>query len=478
MNDQKKDTNSIKDDKIQISFKLIPESLANDIKQELKQYVETLAQQDADLEKIEEYVSKINSDDIISQYYGLNRCRKLLSDTIVAQPIESLIQKVLQTNIQYNLFSIVKLNSIPLLKYEALWIISNIVFGTQEQIQIILDNDGINILFLALESQYDELIELGIWSLANIAADNIKFRDMLLQQGILFHLKRIWKQYKNTKSELIKTIVWALSNLAKGKPTTKFRIRELIQILSEIIISTNDEEQLIDSSWSLSYLIQNIYEIDMQIDKRLIKKLKLLLNSTKHTLIIPALKNIGNILSGNDEQTNQVLQAGVLQSFEILLQHKRKSIRREVYWSLSNIVAGTIPQIKQIIRNDQLLKSLFKQLKLSDLQITKYIAFFVSNSAIYAELIDLEYLIVNYEFIQKLSWLLDKNDEQIIQATLEGICKLIQKLQFEGKFAMYKQLIEDQKIIAKVIQLQSHPNETIYENALKILDNLVTQESI
>ncbi|CAD8117303.1 unnamed protein product [Paramecium primaurelia] len=185
------------------------------------------------------------------------------------------------------------MDSIPLLKYDALWIISNIVFETQQQIQIILDNDGINILFLGLESQYDELIELGVWALANIAADNIKFRDMLLQKGILFHLKRIWKQYKKTKSELIKTIVWALSNLAKGKPTTKFSIRGLIQILSEIRISTDDEEQLIDSSWGLSYLVQDIYEIDIQIDKRLIKKLTVLLNSTKHTLIILALKTIG-----------------------------------------------------------------------------------------------------------------------------------------------------------------------------------------
>ncbi|CAD8144936.1 unnamed protein product [Paramecium pentaurelia] len=440
MNDQEKDTNSIKDDKIQYhSTQYLNHCLMiqnKNLNNLLKLWLNKMLIQKNLKNMFQKLIQMISFPNIMD----------------LIDPIESLIQKVLQTNVQFNIFSIVKMDSIPLLRYEALWIISNIVFETQQQIQIILDNDGINILFLGLESQYDEFIELGVWALANIAADNIKFRDMLLQKGILFHLKRIWKQQKKTKSELIKTIVWALSNLAKGKPTTKFGIRGLILILSEIIIRTDDEEQLIDSSWGLSYLVQDIYEIDMQIDKRLIKKLTVLLNSTKHTLITPALKTIGNILSGNDEQKNQVLQAGVLQSFEILLQHKCKSIRREVCWSLSNIVAGTIPQIKQIIRNDQLPKSLLKQLQLNDLQIKKQIAFFVSNSAIYAELIDLEYLI--------------------------GSCKLIQKIQFEGKFAVYKQLIEDQKIIAKVIQLQSHPNDTIYENALKILDNLVIKDSL
>ncbi|CAD8106015.1 unnamed protein product [Paramecium sonneborni] len=300
---------------------------------------------------------------------------------------------------------------------------------------------------------------------------------MLLQKGIVFYIKKIWNQYRTLKFELFKTIVWALSNLAKGKPTSKFCTPGLISILSEIIISTDNEEQLIEVIWGLSYLTQDIYEIHMQIDMKVIQKLTLLLNSTKHTLIIPALRTIGNILAGNDEQTNQVLQTGVLQSFEKLLQHKKKSVRRDVIWSLSNIVAGTISQIKLIIRNDSLLKPLFKQAKKNNLEITKQIAFFISNSAIYAELTDLEYLIANYGFIQELSMLLDKKDENIIQVTLEGIYKLISKIQMEGEFSVYKQIIEDQKIIKKVVQLQGHPSEIIHENAYRILDHLVPQDS-
>lgn len=58
---------------------------------------------------------------------------------------------------------------------------------------------------------------------------------------------------------------------------------------------------MIDASWGLNNLTQEIYEIDMQIKVKVIQKLTLLLNSAKHNLVIPVLRTIGNILTGDDE---------------------------------------------------------------------------------------------------------------------------------------------------------------------------------
>lgn len=61
---------------------------------------------------------------------------------------------------------------------------------------------------------------------------------------------------------------------------------------------------------------------------------------------IPALRTIGNIVTGNDDQTQVVLRYGALPSLHMLLSSPRKSIRKETCWTLSNITAGNRDQIQ------------------------------------------------------------------------------------------------------------------------------------
>ncbi|CAD8089844.1 unnamed protein product [Paramecium primaurelia] len=470
MSDQERNVSFIKEKNVQKIYKLIPDSLPDEMKEALKNSVDNQAKENADLQKIEEYVFQINSDDINISYYGLNRCRKLLSNQTL--PTEQLIEQILQTNIHIKIFDIAKNHSISLLRYEALWIICNFGCGTKKQIQNILDNDGINILFLALESEFDEIIELGVWALANISGDNVQFRDMLLQKGIIEPLIKLANRYKTETSEIFKTIMWAISNLARGKPTTKIYQKELIYILSDIINSIEDEELLIDACWGLSYLSEQESQINTLISYGVVDKLTLLLQSEKHLILIPALRIIGNILTGNETQTDHVLNTGVLSRFEILLQHKNKAIRREVCWSISNIAAGNAAQVKQIIRNESILKSLFKLLEQDTLEIKKEIAFFLSNSAIYADLDDLDYLVMSHQFIYKLSNLLELSDKTVIQVSLEGISEWIKRVKNDEKYQMYKKLILDSKLIEKVEQLQNHTSKVIFENAYKVYEIL------
>ncbi|CAD8128509.1 unnamed protein product [Paramecium sonneborni] len=474
MSDQERNINQISDKNIENLTKLIPDSLPDEMKQALKSSVENLIKEEAELSSIEEYVSKMNSDDIIISYYGLNRCRKLLSYTNLAQPTESLIEMILQANVLIKISDIAKNNSVPLLKYEALWIICNIGCGTQKQIQKIIDNDGINILFLALESEYDQIIELGVWALANISGDNIQFRDMLINKGIVQPLIRLAQIYMSGNFQTFKTIVWAISNLAKGKPTTTMYKKELILILTEIIMNIDqDDELLIDAIWGLSYLSEDDIYFNLFIQTGVILKLSQLLHQQKQTLIIPSLRILGNILTGNEEQTNQVLYTGILQIFDNLLkQNLNKKIRKEICWSLSNIAAGTPHQVKQIIKNDSLLKSIFRQLDSRIPEITKEIAFFLSNTAIYAESQDLDYLVLSYGFIQKLAMLLDSEDKTVIQTSLEGFYEFLNKIIKDQRIQVYKQLIIDSNIIEKVEIQQNHQSSVVYEKANKILELL------
>lgn len=54
-------------------------------------------------------------------------------------------------------------------------------------------------------------------------------------------------------------------------------------------------------------------------------------------------------MTGTDEQTHSVLNAGALDAFPLLLRYHKLSIQKEAAWTLSNITAGKDAQIQQVI---------------------------------------------------------------------------------------------------------------------------------
>ncbi|CAK68058.1 unnamed protein product (macronuclear) [Paramecium tetraurelia] len=482
MDDQTITNRAIKEKNIEKLFKLIPDSLPEQIQYALKQSVEDLSTVEADLDKLQDYISKVHSNDLNIQYLGLNRCRKLLNNSQLALPREQLIEILLQNNFLITTLQIALNNKVQLLQYEALWIIYNIVCLTQQEMKNIFDNNAINILLLVHDSQIDEIIELGICILAKISGESVQFRNMLLQKGIVEQLLKLAPCYQLNNPDIFTSILWAMANLGKQKHILKkvHFSKKLTQILSEILLSVQDESQILYACWGLYYLSDNDDgQQYFSLKPPVIQKLTLLLNSQNESFITPALKTIGNILTGNEEQTAQVLNTGVLKVFEMLLtQNYSQVIQREVCWSLSNIVAGTPAQVDQILKNDSLLKSLFKQFQQGEAQIFKEMSYFLSNLISYTDLNSIGHFLTQYDCFQKMSIMLDINDETIRRIILEGILEFSKKIQYNAKLQEYKQLMENSKIIDKVKIIQNNVANDLSEQAIEILQTLDQEEFV
>jgi importin subunit alpha-1 len=65
-----------------------------------------------------------------------------------------------------------------------------------------------------------------------------------------------------------------------------------------------------------------------------------LLNHPNIAIAVPCLRTIGNIVTGDDSQTQYVIDSGALEALNNIIYHKKKTVRKEVCWSLSNITAG------------------------------------------------------------------------------------------------------------------------------------------
>nr|XP_025739574.1 importin subunit alpha-1-like [Callorhinus ursinus] len=64
-----------------------------------------------------------------------------------------------------------------------------------------------------------------------------------------------------------------------------------------------------------------------------------------------ALRAMGNIVTGTDEQTQVVIDAGALAVFPSLLTNPKTNIQKEAMWTMSNITAGHQDQIQQVVNH-------------------------------------------------------------------------------------------------------------------------------
>jgi hypothetical protein len=63
--------------------------------------------------------------------------------------------------------------------------------------------------------------------------------------------------------------------------------------------------------------------------------------------VTPALRSLGNIVSGNDKQTEIVLENGALDAMlPLLQQYHKQNVRKECCWALSNVAGGTAAQVQ------------------------------------------------------------------------------------------------------------------------------------
>lgn len=131
------------------------------------------------------------------------------------------------------------------------------------------------------------------------------------------------------------------------------------------------------------------------------------------------MRTIGNIVTGDDQQTQVVINAGVLEALNHIIYHKKKTVRKEVCWSLSNITAGNPAQI-QLCLNLGIIDKLIYILINDDIEIKKEAVWAVSNSTAGASTGQFD-MLVEKGILKALCSVLNMKDPKILAVALEGI---------------------------------------------------------
>lgn len=228
--------------------------------------------------------------------------------------------------------------------------------------------------------------------------------------------------------------------------------------------------QTADAAWAISYVTDDVNEkIQSVINAGCVPHLVKLLGSQENTVIVPALRSVGNIVTGDDSQTDVVLRAGALRYMTGLLQNSRSSVVKEAAWTVSNITAGNPNQIQAVIEAG-IFEVVAQVLETGDFRSQKEAAWVITNSTTSGTPDQVVYLLEKVGILTSFCNLLDSKDPRTVIVVLSGLKNLFQLAEKLGGVENLTLAIEENGALDKLEGLQSHGNEEVYKAAYQLID--------
>ncbi len=122
----------------------------------------------------------------------------------------------------------------------------------------------------------------------------------------------------------------------------------VLPLLSASLHST-DVKTISYAASAISSLLEERSEEVLSADRTIAPTLTQLMLHPAKEVVTPALRGVGNIMTGDDQQTQRMINLQVIPSLLWLVEYPDKEVQKEAVWTLSNIAAGTHEQVQAVI---------------------------------------------------------------------------------------------------------------------------------
>lgn len=232
---------------------------------------------------------------------------------------------------------------------------------------------------LLKRSCQEDIISQCIWFVGNFTGTGPRYREIMLELGALEPMLDFLRK-SNGLSDL-RNALWAACSLTRSRPYPDLdKVSALIDVAAKYLHHSDGE--LVDHAcWTMAYITDFNDEaihavVQSGVVHRLVEILAWCLDSKLEGVDeemellddetadgesmkfprqgVPALRALGNMVTGSDRQTQATLDAGFLTPAKLVLERGSelpKIVLKETLWALSNITAGSVPQIDKVVES-------------------------------------------------------------------------------------------------------------------------------
>lgn len=358
------------------------------------------------------------------------------------------IKNVIDSGIVPKLLEFMIQEDEPKFQYESAWAITNICSGESQHVKYIISLGGLEIIINLLDCNSEEVVDQGIWAIGNITGDSVKFRDTCLELNCLEKMLDALNRFPDSNS-ILRNTVWAASNLTRGKPFPDWdKVSVLLPILHQCIASVHSTEVLSDALWCLSYISD--MKIQEVIDQGCVPYLVSHLFDPNLSIVTPALRALGNLVTGDDAQTNEVLSCPEFlpRVFE-LTSSPRKTLRKEAFWTISNITAGNPEQIEAVLQNPTFVQVL-KNSVLKDVpEVATEASWAINNMISGATSEQLGRIVTEYSLLECFHSILQNPKPNIKSHCLDAAYKILKAGQ-EEEINIYFEYFDELNLVEEI----------------------------
>ncbi len=411
------------------------------------------------------------------QYDGAQKLRLCIAGE------RSPIQEVINAGFVPLLVSMMKSKDEPC-RLESGWCIENLLSSADSKhVKMIYDFGVLQLFIPYLYSSSEQMRDIGVGALSNLAGDSPVFRDEILNcSSIMTRLPHLF--HPKATVESIRDLAWFFANLTRTTAPFVCPSLEKVQHLLPCILAmlqNKDDNVVTDAAFVVKYLTESKEESQLNIQtflatRNYIGKLNVaqvliqLLAKGPPSAQHQVLRVIGNILAGAEEHTQLLIDNGVIPVLRhVLLNAQKVSIRKETVWSLSNVTAGTIQQIQAVL--DAGLVAVVAKSLTDHFTIQKEAVWFFANIANSHHEHTMK--VISGGIPTLLCQVLSCNDVELVVVILNTLNTLLFAAQEEAVITGHENTltatIEECGGLDLIEKLQLHPNETVYLAANELL---------
>lgn len=340
----------------------------------------------------------------------------------------------------------------------------NLASGNHKSCEVLMDKKVMETCLGLIRLNHKVISENCLWCLANLTSGNEQTSKYLL--GLNFY-QEIFQLLNAKIHENITWGVWILTHIGKyetNQKNLKFLMSYFVSLLGE-----NNEKNvaclagILNGNMDLSEMVRE--------NEGAVKKIIQLANGTSRETVIRAVKVLGNIAYTSDENTQILLDNGVLNCANLQIKSFDSEIKKEAYFMLSNVLAGTYQQFRLVLAHGQLMQNALEGLIDASFQVRleAWHCFSIVSKHTNEENIINELLIYMSKIVSK------ESDPSILKPILASFENILEKTQ---DLLKTKKFIEETNCLDEIGRKKTHGNSEISTLVEEIINKYYNFEEL